>query len=166
MENKSGRRISLNFFDIIIIVVVIALAAGFIWIKAGRGQEGGAGGNTTVQYDIEITNLTADTQNLIAEGDAIIDKVRKQHMEKVVSFEVYPMKKDAVNLETGDTVYTEVPGLYAAKITLEAECSDTGSALVTGGGFEVRTGTEVSILGPGYGGGGYVIDVVRGEENE
>lgn len=42
MENKSGRRISLNFFDIIIIVVVIALAAGFIWIKAGRGQEGGA----------------------------------------------------------------------------------------------------------------------------
>ena len=65
MENKSGRRISLNFFDIIIIVVVIALAAGFIWIKAGRGQEGGAGGNTTVQYDIEITNLTADTQNLI-----------------------------------------------------------------------------------------------------
>lgn len=110
MENKSGRRISLNFFDIIIIVVVIALAAGFIWIKAGRGQEGGAGGNTTVQYDIEITNLTADTQNLIAEGDAIIDKVKKQDMGKVVSFEFYPMKKDAVNLETGDTVYTEVPG--------------------------------------------------------
>ena len=36
-----------------------------------------------------------------------------------------------------------------------------GIFLVTGGGFEVRTGTEVSILGPGYGGGGYVINVIR-----
>ena len=166
MENKSGRRISLNFFDILIIVVVIALAAGFIWVKTRGGTEGEAGGNTTVQYDIEIVDLTEDTQNLIREGDAVIDKVKKQDMGKVVSFEFYPMKKQAVNMETGDTVYTDVPGLYAARITLEAECSDTGSSLVTSGGFEVRAGTEVSILGPGYGGGGYVIYVARGEENE
>ena len=87
-------------------------------------------------------------------------------MGEVVSCEFYPMRKESVNLQTGDTLYPEVPGLYAAKITLKAECSDTGSSLVTGGGFEVRTGTEVSILGPGYGGGGYVINVIREAEDE
>ena len=163
MENKSGRRISLNFFDILIIIIVIALAAGLIYMKTRGSSEGQASEASTVTYEIEISNLSKDTENLIQSGDNIIDKVKKQEMGKVVSSEFYPMKKESVNLQTGDTLYAEVPGLYSAKITLEAECSDTGSSLITGGGFEVRTGTEVSILGPGYGGSGYVINVIRGE---
>ena len=166
MENKSGRRISLNFFDILIIIIVIALTAGLIYVKTRGGSEGQASDAAMVTYEIEIGNLTEDTQNLIHAGDSVIDKVKKQEMGEVVSCEFYPMRKESVNLQTGDTLYPEVPGLYAAKITLNAECSDTGSSLVTGGGFEVRTGTEVSILGPGYGGGGYVINVIREAEDE
>ena len=125
MENKSGRRISLNFFDILIIIIVIALTAGLIYVKTRGGSEGQASDAAMVTYEIEIGNLTEDTQNLIHAGDSVIDKVKKQEMGEVVSCEFYPMRKESVNLQTGDTLYPEVPGLYAAKITLKAECSDT-----------------------------------------
>ena len=110
MENKSGRRISLNFFDILIIIIVIALTAGLIYVKTRGGSEGQASDAAMVTYEIEIGNLTEDTQNLIHAGDSVIDKVKKQEMGEVVSCEFYPMRKESVNLQTGDTLYPEVPG--------------------------------------------------------
>ena len=164
MGNKTERKISFNFFDIIIIAVVILLAAGFIFIKVRGGGEGGEIPQMqTVQYKIEITNVAEGTEALIQPGDKIVDKVKKQDMGTVVSSRFYPQQKSAVNLETGDLLFTDVPGAYAAEITLEAECSESASAFVTGGGYEVKVGTQVSILAPGYGGSGYVVDIVRGE---
>ena len=93
MENKSGRRISLNFFDILIIIIVIALTAGLIYVKTRGGSEGQASDAAMVTYEIEIGNLTEDTQNLIHAGDSVIDKVKKQEMGEVVSCEFYPMRK-------------------------------------------------------------------------
>lgn len=164
MENKSGRRISFNFFDIIIIVLVIALAAGFIWFQKRDSSSGDAAGMQKVQYQVEITNLTADMSELIKAGDTIVDKIKKQEMGKVVTAEVYPMKKAAVNMQTGDTLYSDLPDEYSALITLETECRDTGSALASDSGYQVRVGTDVSILGPGYGGGGFVVNVMRGDK--
>ncbi len=163
MGNKTGRKISFNFFDIIIIAVVILLAAGFIFIKMRGGESGEIPQMQTVQYKIEITNVAEGTKDLIQPGDKIVDKVKKQDMGTVVSSRFYPQQKSAVNLETGDLVFTDVPGVYAAEITLEAECSESVSSFVTGGGYEVKVGTQVSILAPGYGGSGYVVDIVRGE---
>lgn len=165
MENKSGRRISFNFFDIIIIVLVIALAAGFVLFqKRGSSSGDAAAGMQTVQYQVEVTNLTADISDQIKAGDTIVDKIKKQEMGKVTAAEVYPMKKAAVNMETGDTLYSDVPDEYAALITIETECKDTGSALAAASGYQVRVGTDVSILGPGYGGGGFVVNVMRGDK--
>ena len=72
MENKSGRRISLNFFDILIIIIVIALTAGLIYVKTRGGSEGQASDAAMVTYEIEIGNLTEDTQNLIHAGDSAV----------------------------------------------------------------------------------------------
>lgn len=167
MENRSGRKIAFNFFDIIIIVLVIALAMGFVWFqKRGSASDDAAGGTQMVQYQVEITGITENTGDLITAGDTIVDKIKKQEMGKVVSSEIYAMQKETVNMETGDTLYSDVPGQYSALITIETECSDTGSALVAASGYQVRVGTDVSILGPGYGGGGFVVDVMRGEEVE
>ena len=47
--------------------------------------------------------MAEDTQNLIHAGDSVIDKVKKQEMGEVVSCEFYPMRKESVNLQTGDT---------------------------------------------------------------
>ena len=170
MENNSGkasgRRITFNLFDIVIIVIVIALVAGFAFFQSRGKSSGNSVGTETVQYQVEIVNLTEDTESLIHEGDEITDKVKKNGMGTVVASEFYPMKKDAVDRATGNTVYSDVPGMYAARVTIEAKCSDTGASLVTEGGYEVRAGREVSIIGPGDSGGGYIVNVMRGEDDE
>ena len=57
MENKSGRRISLNFFDILIIIIVIALTAGLIYVKTRGGSEGQASDAAMVTYEIESQEM-------------------------------------------------------------------------------------------------------------
>ena len=166
MGKKSEFKISFNLFDIIIIIVVIALAAGFAVFQMRSGSSGSQTGMKTVQYQVEITGLTAGTGEMIREGDKIVDKVKKNGMGTVVSSEFYPMTKEVVDLETGNTLYNEVPDEYSALITIEAECTDTESALTTDGGFVVRAGEDASIIGPGYSGGGFIVNVMRGEGDE
>ncbi len=166
MGKKSEFKISFNLFDIIIIIVVIALAAGFAVFQMRSGSSGSQAGMKTVQYQVEITGLTAGTGEMIREGDKIVDKVKKNGMGTVVSSEFYPMTKEVVDLETGNTLYNEVPDEYSALITIEAECTDTESALTTDGGFVVRAGEDASIIGPGYSGGGFIVNVMRGEGDE
>ena len=166
MGKKSEFKISFNLFDIIIIIVVIALAAGFAVFQMRSGSSGSQAGMKTVQYQVAITGLTAGTGEMIREGDKIVDKVKKNGMGTVVSSEFYPMTKEVVDLETGNTLYNEVPDEYSALITIEAECTDTESALTTDGGFVVRAGEDASIIGPGYSGGGFIVNVMRGEGDE
>lgn len=166
MDRNSKIRISFNLFDIIIILIVIALVAGFAVYQTRSSSSGGASGTKTVQYQVEITGLTEGTGDMIREGDPIVDKVKKNGMGTVVSSEFYPMTKQVVDLETGNTLYSEVPGQYSALITIEAVCSDSGTALTTDGGFVVRAGEDASIIGPGYSGGGFVVNVMRGEGDE
>ena len=166
MDKNSKIKISFNLFDIIIILIVIALVAGFALYQTRSGSSGGTAGTQTVQYQVEITGLTEGTGDMIHEGDTIVDKVKKNGMGTVVASVFYPMTREVVDLETGNTLYNEVPGQYSALITIEAECSDSGSALTTDGGFVVRAGADASIIGPGYSGGGFVVNVMRGEGDE
>ena len=104
MDNNSKIRISFNLFDIIIILIVIALVAGFAVYQTRSSSSGGASGTKTVQYQVEITGLTEGTGDMIREGDPIVDKVKKNGMGTVVSSEFYPMTKQVVDLETGNTL--------------------------------------------------------------
>ena len=163
MDNKtSGRKLPLNLFDIIIIVLVIAIAAGLIYVKT-RSVEKGGDADSTVEYSIELSSMSDRTEGMIKPGDKIEDKIKKLYMGEVKSVEFYPSTKEATDYETGDTVYTELPGLISARVVLTADCRQTESTITVNGGYVVRIGTEVSVLGPGYAGAGYVVGIERGE---
>lgn len=52
MDKNSKIRISFNLFDIIIILIVIALVAGFAVYQTRSSSSGGASGTKTVQYQV------------------------------------------------------------------------------------------------------------------
>ncbi len=166
MENNKKRRISFNFFDVIIILLVVVLAAGFVYYQSRNRSSGGSFGTGTVRYQVEINNLKSEMTDLISVGDTIVDKIKKQEMGTVVAIDVYPQKREAVDMTTGNTRYTEVPDTYVALLTLETDCKNTDDALTAPSGYVVRVGTSVSALGPGYGGGGYVVNILREDEQD
>ena len=153
-DKASGRKLPLNLFDIIIIVLVIALAAGFIFVRLQGSKSADSGSSGTVEYSIELSTIAENTEGMI---------IKKLYMGTVKSVEFYPATKEATDYTTGNTVYTEVPGMISARVELTADCKETDTAITVNGGYVVRIGTEVSVLGPGYSGSGYVLGVKRGE---
>ena len=82
MDKNSKIRISFNLFDIIIILIVIALVAGFAVYQTRSSSSGGASGTKTVQYQVEITGLTEGTGDRYAKGIRSWTRSRKTEWER------------------------------------------------------------------------------------
>lgn len=161
MENKKTKKISFNFFDIIIVILIVALAAGVCFIKIRSSNDSGE--TKTVEYTIELNDLTTDPSDIIKQGDELTDKIKKNTMGNVKSFEVTHMEKYGIDAD-GSNVLSEVPDLYMAEIVVEAECTESDSDITTTGGYKIKVGQSVNILGPGYTGSGYVVGINRSDE--
>lgn len=155
---KKGWKV--NFFDIIIIVLVIALAGAFVVYKNHKASSGAAA-KKEITYTVEITDLEKNTEGMIKKGDTLVDKVKKYNIGTVESSKFYPYEKSSIDQETNEYKMSEVPDRYSAAITVKVECEDNGASYVADGGFPVRVGHEVSLLGPGYSGSGYIIGIER-----
>lgn len=162
MEIKAGnRKFRISVFDILVIILVILLALGFVYIRHHRG------GTESVMeqiYQIEINDVNPSTEGMIQPGDPVIDKVKKLDMGEVVSVEYIPETVSTLDLENHKMVESELPGKESAIITMKAECTDNGTKITTTGGYDLAVGTRVSMIGPGYSGAGYIITMDRGEE--
>ena len=160
-------KFKLNVFDIIIIVAVIAVAAILVVPKILPSQNGNA---TTAQtqdnitYAVEIYNLPLSTAQKIKVGDKLTDKVKKFEMGEVTDVQILPYKKPANDLENGRVLQSVVPDKYKAIITIKAEATENETSILVGGGYEVKVGSSVSVIGAGYFGNGFITEVERGAE--
>ncbi len=166
-ETNKLKKLKINFFDIVIIIVVIALAGAYAVHRAGGGS---AVGTSTVEtknvvYQLEITNLDKNTESLIKKGDSVMDKVKKYEIGTVQSMEFYPNKRLAEDKTNGRLIYTVEPERYSALLTIEVVCKDDGETLTSESGFEIRVGQGVSLVGPGYSGAGYITSIERDDES-
>ncbi len=158
MENK---RFHINFFDIVIIAVVVIIAFILIYLSVSGRISGTNGVSGQVTYTFEITDISENTRDMIHEGDVIVDKIKKYRIGKVKSVSYTPYQLSGTDYANQTRVFTDVPGRYNANIVITADCIETEDSLTVSGGFYVRVGTEVSILGPGYSGSGYIIAIER-----
>ena len=55
-------------------------------------------------------------------------------------------------------------GFEGGDITVTTTCTESGDALMVGGGYDIRVGQTVGVRGPGYLGSGRVTEIVRGSE--
>jgi hypothetical protein len=169
MEKETNilKKLKINFFDIVIIIVVIALAGAYAVHRMGGGSAVGSSAVETkkIVYKLEITDLDKNTEGLIKKGDSVMDKVKKYDVGTVKSVEFYPSKRLAEDKENAALVYTEEPDRYSALLTIEVVCKDDGDTLTSESGFEIRVGQGVSLVGPGYSGAGYITSIERDDKS-
>ena len=164
MANKPvKRRWRLNVFDIVIIVVVIT--AGFFLLRAMRSGGSGivsSGRNVTLHYTVELNSMGHDAASLIKPGDVLVDRVEKHTLGTVVSVSVGPARTLSKDLTTSNFILAEIPDRETAVIEVTSDALETDTDFTVGGGFAVKCGMHVSVVGPGYSGSGFIIGVDRG----
>jgi hypothetical protein len=168
MENNPAPRkmkLRLNLFDIIFIACALAVAA-LILLYSSRSDGGTSiimsGSSETVVYTIEFQGMFPGTAELIAPGDALVDRVERRAVGTVVSVELMPSTTSQKSFITGNRYIVDVPGMTDAILVVSANAHVT-EALINVNGFAVRVGTRVSINGPLYSGIGFIIGIERGD---
>ena len=160
MDKKKGILRFFNLFDIILIGVIVILAVVLVFLsRTGEVDESSSHG--TVTYVLELRRMENGSEEMVKAGDRLTDKIKKYDIGTVTNVEI----KDAVSLQddilqgaSGDAVFPSGKDVY---VTVEAPCTESGTAITVGGGYTIRVGRDVSVRGPGYFGAGYIIDIVR-----
>lgn len=147
----------INFFDIIIILVVVCVAAGlYLFTNKEVVVE-----TKPLVYTLEITDLPTGFSENISVGDNLTDNVKNYHMGKVVKAEAVPSTKITNDYTNSKIVESVVPERENVIITVEANVTESESDFKVDGSYVVKAGKEVSIKGPGYAGVGYILTVER-----
>lgn len=171
MSEKKRIKWKLNLFDIGLMAVVLVAAVGLLaWKFIGNSPsavdpnsgETGSKGTQTVRYVVELEQLHQQTAQRIAQGDEIYERTKKELMGTVETVEVVPARILSKNQLDGTFVYAEVPERYNVTMEITAQGMEQEKGIVLGSGLEIRAGTSVRVLGPGYYGTGYVLSVERG----
>lgn len=165
MEEKKFR-LKLNLFDGIVLLLAAAVAAFLLWraVKPAVPVQPDPGVTSTVRYTVRFQRWAPGTSELIEEGDQISDNVRNYEVGRVVSAQAVPAMSQVLDIQNQRFVRAEIDGLEDVLVTLEAPCVVTDTAIIVGGGYEVRVGGSAYFRGQGYMGSGPIIAVeeVRG----
>jgi len=171
MSEKKRIKWKLNLFDLVLLAVVVLAAVGLLaWKFAGSGQtevdpNSGATipkGTHTVRYVVELEQLHRQTADMIAAGDEVYERTKKERMGTVQSVEVDTARTLTKNELEGTFQFAEVPERYNVVMEITAQAVENDDGIVLESGLEVRAGTAVRVLGPGYYGAGYILSVERG----
>ena len=171
MSEKKRIQWKLNLFDIILVVVVLAAALTFVGVKFLRDNQTEVDPNSgvsvpvgtqTVYYQVELEQLHEQTAGMVAVGDELFERTKKEFMGTVQSVEVNPARTLTKNELEGTFQFAEVPERYNVLINVAAQATQKDGAMVLESGLEVRAGTSVRVFGPGYYGAGYILSVERG----
>lgn len=147
-----------NFFDILIILLVLLVAVAAYFLSH---RDGGQGSVVTRSYTIELMDLEEHMLDAVAVGDEVTDNVKNYEMGTVTAVESYPYKVSVVDEETGMTRQVETPGRYVLLLTVECPTVETEKEINTVSGYTLRTGTAVSCSVGELTSAGYILSLER-----
>ncbi len=151
------RKRKFNVFDLVIIVVVFAVAiVGYKYLHKETVAE-----TKTIRYTFELIDNYEGFSELINVGDDITDNVKNYYMGKVVEVKAEPYKRLVNDVQTGAVREAVMPTRERDIITVEANVTESASDLKVNGYYTVKVGLEVAIKGNGYAGRGYILDIER-----
>lgn len=151
-----------NLMDLIIVLVVLAVigAGGFMLSKNLPGQDAGDTGSrkVKVEYQLEVTDKREAYTTLAKPGDSVTIGDKEKLPAVVKDVEVQPYSKVGFDGLNGGAAWNEVPDRYTVVYTLESDAVDSDKSVAVNG-TAVRVGSATTIKGNGYAGYGYILTV-------
>lgn len=165
MKNDNGKfRLRLNLFDAIILLLALVVGAFLLWsaLKPDTASITTPVAQTeTVTYTIRLNKTVPGTGDMITAGDSLTDAIKNFQLGQVVSYTVSPAVTLILDEDAQSMVYADVPGRENVDIVVSATATGTDGSLLVGSGYELKVGAQIFVRGPGYMGGGYVVNIDR-----
>lgn len=168
MSEKKKITWKLNLFDVGLIVLVLAAVAVVAVLKLGGSSTPTIDPVTSapvpesVRYEVQLEQVLPQTAEMIAEGQHLYERTKKEDMGVIESFEITPAQTLTKNEIEGTYNFVTVPERVDVTMILSAPATFQSGAITLSSGLEVRAGTAVRVFGPGYYGAGYVLSIERG----
>lgn len=154
MDRKKWK---LNFFDIVIVVVLIALAGGVYFFARKETKVD----TKTISYQLELAECPVGLSEKIAVGTDLTDNVKNYYMGKVLAVSAKPSVRLGEDKVNNNIVESTIEGFEDVIITVEAQVTESPSEFKVPSGYVVRAGKEVALKGNGFAGKGYILSIER-----
>ncbi len=150
-ETKKRRRP--NLFDILFIVLILAVAAVAWYVSREDGQIQAE--TRTRTYLLELSDMDESMARYVAVGDKVKDNVKNFDMGAVTAIEVVQATGQVVDEEARVVRQSPREDRVLILLTVEAETTETNTTVSTVGGYSLRVGKSVSctvgqLTSPGY----------------
>ena len=155
------RKIRFNFIDVLIILLVAAVAFALVYIfvlSDKKADVSADGASASVRYVIQATDVEDRFDNLVSVGDEVFDAVTRKSIGTVVGVQTTPTQKIAFNYDEEKEIVVEVPDriTYAITIETDADESDRGFSV---NGIVLKVGHKYTISLPDFYCSGYCIQL-------
>ena len=165
-KNNPKSKWRLSIFDIVIITLVIVAGIAVLFFNTDIFGNKDGGEDTKVKYTIELTNLLENSTQMIKVDDEVMDASKKFRLGTIVDVQISDTLVTVKDLTTGNYVQKVLPNNKTALVTIEAPATETDSTITVDNGYVLRGGNGITIVGPGYTGGGFVLYIERSDDAE
>ncbi len=161
MEAK--KRYHPNFFDILIVAVILLLAAG-AWFISHRGD---AVAKTMPRtYVLEVSGLQSGMEAPIVPGCSVTDNIRNYDIGVVTAVEEVPSLSAVFDETSGTVRQTPTPNETTLLVTIQADTVESEKNVSTKSGYDLKVGKNVSCTIGGVICSGYILEVERKEAQD
>ena len=147
IDNQGKIRGRVSIIDVVIIVVVLALAGGFVYRWASPQIADILRAEETVHVTFEVNRV----RDIIAQDSVIIgDKLFRQHetqlaLGTIIAVENLPAT-ELMPRTDGTALLATMEGRYSLRITIEAMGNIRNSGFFANGNIHLAPGAEIAII--------------------
>ena len=149
------KKIKFNFVDaIIVLMILMVIVLGWLFFN----NRSSAGDAREFKYDILLKEIPIETINAIATGTDVFDGVKIINIGVIEEFSYKETGYYEYSAQSGKYVFTQVPDMYDATITVRARGNSTHLAHYVND-YEICVGKSVDIKSIGFVGHGVIVAV-------
>ena len=147
-----------NFFDVLIIIVIIAIAVFGIKLFSDTSEDAALSGDD-VSFTVEIKECENDLANKIKPGDKIYDSIKGGYYGEVTDVQTAQSTAVVANTKDGKYELVEYPNRTNVYVTIKGTPTSMTDANIQFASQKVKVGTVAYLKSHSYVGYGYVVDI-------
>lgn len=159
MEDKKTFRPHFNIFDVVIILLAVAVVGAAMLLRnRSTGGETTARATVPIRYTVELSRAPKDMVNQIRVGDDIYRSTDSAYMGKIVDVRHTAHQENEYAISASGFVRYEVPESDDIYITVEGQGYWTGKDLIVEG-VSPKVCGEMYVKGKGFARLGFVVSI-------
>lgn len=156
--SEEKKKFHINWFDVVIIAVVLAVAGAAVLIRNKMTGESSEVKKYTMSFVAETQNVKPDTADTVKVGDSIYNSIENTYIGKIVEKHTEPHKLYEFSYELGQYIISEDPVYLDLYITIEGEGTvDVKSINI--GAYSPAIGKQAYLKSKGYALAGFVVGI-------